>query len=108
MRMPTLTLRQKRLVVAIYFPFLILAIGIRLFEWHIFGRGDRVFYAVVILVAILGLPRFIPKMNEEAAAEQAALRQAEEAAELARDKSADAAASERLRRDIGMPPNTSF
>jgi hypothetical protein len=106
--MPTPTLRQKRVIVGIYLAAFLLAVANRFLEWGLFGRADRAFYVVVILIGMVGLVRFVPKMMEEMRAHQTARRKAEEAEELARDKSGDAAEAERISRAIGMPPNTSL
>jgi hypothetical protein len=105
-RLPTLTLPQKQVIVGIYLVLFMVAIANRFFELGLFGRADKAFYVVVIFTGLVGLFRFLPKMMEEAEAHQAALKRAEEAEELARDKSGDAAETERLRRAIGMPPDT--
>jgi hypothetical protein len=47
-------------------------------------------------------------MLEEIEDHDRATREAEDAAERARDKSNEAAESDQVRRAIGMPPNTSF
>lgn len=108
MRAPTLNLRQKRIVVCIWLAVFLFAVGNRFLEWGIFGRADKVVYAVVMLIGVLGMVRFVPKMMEEIEAHQAAQKQVEGADELARDKSGDAAQTERLRPEIGKPPGTSL
>ena len=107
MRIPSLTLSQKQVIVGVYLILFVVAIANRFLQLGLFGRADKAFYIAVVFVGVAGFFRFVPKMMEESEAHQAALKVAEEAEELARDKSGDAVETERLRRAIGMPPNTS-
>src|SRR5690242_15218223 len=106
--MRVLTLNQKRLLAGIYLVVLLAAAGNHYLEWGLVGAADRKFMAVVMLVGLVAMARYGPQLMDELHAHQAAIRESEDAAERARDKSNDDAEAERLRRAIGMPPNTSL
>lgn len=101
--MKPLTLNKKRFVAAVWLVAFLFIVGNRYFAWGIFGDAARIIYAAVILVGVVGFIRFGPKMLEEIHNQSAVKREAEAAAERARDKSNDAAETDQLRRSIGMP-----
>ncbi|WP_153067381.1 hypothetical protein [Steroidobacter cummioxidans] len=101
------TLNQKRLVAGLWFVVFLFAVGNEYLAWGFFGDSAKLFRVAVMWAGVLALVRFVPKMAEEIDAENAAKRALEEAAERARDKSNDAAETDRLRRSIGMPLNSS-
>ena len=105
--MRVLTLNQKRLLIGIYLVVLLAAAGNHYLEWGLVGPADRKCMAAVMLVGLVSMARFGPQLMSELHAHQAEIRKSEDAAEQARDKSNDEAEAERLRRAIGMPPNTS-
>lgn len=106
--MRPLSLRQKRLLVAIWMVAFVLAAGNHYFGWGLLGEADRIAVSAMTLLAVLVFAsRFGSRMMDEVQAEQDAIRREEETAERARDKSNDAAETEQLRRSIGMPPDTS-
>jgi hypothetical protein len=105
--MKPLTLNQKRSVAGIWLVVFLFAVGNELLAWGIFGDSDKLIRIVVMCIGLLALFRFGPKMFEEIDTHNAARREVEEAAERARDKSNDAAETDRLRRSIGMAPNAS-
>jgi uncharacterized membrane protein YcjF (UPF0283 family) len=107
-RKPMSSLRRKQVIVGCYLVVLLLAVGNRFLEWNLFGTADRWLFAIVVLIGVVGMLRFMPKMLEEIYAHQAALKALEDAKELGRDKSGDVAEAERMRRAIGMPPDTSL
>ena len=106
--MRVLTLNQKRLLAGIYLVVLLAAAGNHYLEWGLVGTADRKLVAVVMLVGLVSMARYGPHLIGELHAHQAAIQKSEDAAEQARDKSKDEAEAERLRRAIGMPPNTSL
>lgn len=105
--MKPLTLKQKRLVAGLWFVVFLFAVGNEYLAWGIFGDSAKLFRVVVMWAGVMALVRFGPKMAEEIDTENAAKRALAEAAERARDKSNDAAETDRLRRSIGMPLNAS-
>lgn len=105
--MKSFTLNQKRLVAGIWLVVFLFAVANEYLAWGIFGGSAKLFRIVVMWVGISALFRFGPKMLDEIDTHNAAKREAEEAAERARDKSNDAAETDRLRRSIGMPLNAS-
>jgi hypothetical protein len=107
MLMKPLTLNQKRLVAGVWLVVLLFAVGNERLAWGIFGGSAKLFRVAVMWTGLLALFRFGPKMFEEIDTHNAAKRELEEAAERARDKSNDAAETDRLRRSIGMPLNAS-
>jgi hypothetical protein len=102
--MKPLTLNQKRFVAGIWLVVFLFAVGNQYFAWGIFGGSAKLFRIVVMWAGLLAFFRFGPKMFEEMDAHDATKREAEEAAERARDKSNDAAETDRLRRSIGITP----
>jgi len=105
--MTSLTLNQKRWVAGIWLVVLLLAVGNEHLAWGIFGDSSKLFRVVVMWAGLLALVRYGPKMFEEIDTHVATKRELDEAAERARDKSNDAAETDRLRRSIGMPLNAS-
>ena len=99
------SLRRKRVVAGIWLVAALFAAGNHFLEWGLFGDAGRKVLAIVIGVGMLGHLLFGPRLEQEVRAEAAARREEEEAAERARDKSNDAADSEKLRQAIGMPPD---
>ncbi|MCW5622890.1 MAG: hypothetical protein KIS79_17395 [Burkholderiales bacterium] len=99
---------QKRIIAAIYLVFLLGATGNYYLGWGMFGQADRVVLSVVMLLGLIAVVRYAPRMMEEMRARQAELRDVQDAAERARDKANDVAEADRLRWDIGMPPNKSL
>jgi hypothetical protein len=106
--MKSLTLNQKRFIAGIWLGVFLFALGNDYLEWGIFGNSAKGFRLIVMAIGLVGFYRFGPRMSQEIDAHVAATREAEEIAERARDKSNDALESERLRRDIGMPSNSSL
>jgi len=105
--MKPLTLNQKRFAAGIWLVVFLFAVGNEYLAWGIFGGSAKLFRMVVMWAGLLALFRFGPKMFEEMATHNATKREVEAAAERARDKSNDAAETDRLRRSIGMPLNAS-
>lgn len=101
--MKPLTLTQKRCVAGIWFLVFLFAIGNEYLEWGILGSSAKLFRVGVMFVGLVAYFRFGPKMMEDIASQNAARRKSEEAAERLRDKSNDAAETDRIRRSIGMP-----
>lgn len=105
--MKPLTLNQRRLVAGIWLVVFLFAVGNEYLAWGIFDDSAKLFRIIVMWTGLLALFRFGPKMFEEIDTHNAAKRAMEEAAERARDKSNDAAETDRLRHSIGMPLNAS-
>jgi hypothetical protein len=105
--MKPFTLNQKRLVAGIWLVVFLFAVGNEYLAWGIFGGSAKLFRIVVMWAGLLALFRFGPKMFEEMDTHDAAKREMEAAAERERDKSNDAAETDRLRRSIGMSLNGS-
>jgi hypothetical protein len=93
------------LVIGVWLVAALIAAGNHYLAWGIFGGADRKVLAIVFGVGMLGWMIFHPRLEQEIQAQAAARREEEDAAERARDKSNDAADSERLRQAIGMPPD---
>lgn len=106
--MKSLTLNQKRFVAGIWLGVFLFALGNEYLEWGIFGTSAKGFRLIVMGIGLVGFLRFGPRMREEIDAHVSATRKAEDIAERTRDKSNDAVESERLRRAIGMPSNSSL
>jgi hypothetical protein len=106
--MKSLTFNQKRLVAGIFLVVLLLAIANEYLEWGVFGAAGKGVRLAVMFVGLVGFFVFGPRMLKEIEDHNRTTREVEDAAERARDKSNDAADSERVRRAIGMPPNTSL
>ena len=106
--MKSLTLKQKRVVAGIFLAVFLLAIGNEYLGWGVFGTAAKGVRLAVMFVALVGFLVFGPRMLKEIEEHDKAKREAEDAAERVRDKSNDAAESDRVRRAIGMPPNKSL
>jgi hypothetical protein len=106
--MKPLTLNQKRLVAGICLVVFLLAVANEYLEWGVFGAAGKGVRLAVMFVGLVGFFVFGPRMLKEIENSDRATREAEDAAERARDKSNDAAESEQVRRAIGMPPNKSL
>ena len=87
-----------------YLAVLLAAMGNHYLEWQLTGSFSRQILAVVQFVGIVLIARYGSYVMTLMEARNAELRRAEEAAESSRDKSNDAAESERLRKAIGLPP----
>ena len=107
-RVKPLTFDQKRIVAGIYLAVLLLTAGNHYLEWGLFGDSAKAVQAVVVLVGVLAMARYLPEFQREMEERNEALREAEIDAERIRDKSNDAVEAERLRSAIGMPPNKSL
>jgi hypothetical protein len=106
--MRPLSLRTKRVLLATWLVALLFVLGNHWLEWGLFGQADRFAVSAMTALTVLFLmSRFGSRMMDEGKAEQDAIRREEEAAELARDKSNDAADTERLQHLIGMPSDAS-
>jgi uncharacterized membrane protein YuzA (DUF378 family) len=103
-----LTFNQKRVVAGIYLALLLVAAGNEFLEWGLFGDSAKAVRAVVVLVGILAMVRFMPGFQREMEERNEVLRKEEMEAERLRDKTSDEAEAERVRRAIGMPPNKSL
>ena len=87
-----------------YLAVLLAAMGNHYLEWQLTGSVSRQILAVVQFVGIVLIARYGSHVMTVMDARNTELRRAEEAAESARDKSNDAAETERLRKAIGLPP----
>ncbi len=105
MRSPTLY--QKRLVAGVWLVVFLFAVGNDFLAWGILGDSAKLFRTIVMFVGLAAYAWFGPRMMEEMYAHRAAMKEAEEAAERTRDKSSDAAETDRIRWAIGMPMNSS-
>jgi hypothetical protein len=105
--MKRLTLKQMRFVAGIWLVVFLFAIGNESLEWGILGSSAKLFRSIVMIIGLLALFRFGPKIFDEMESHTSAKRESEEAAERARDKSNDAEEADRLRRAIGMPADAS-
>jgi hypothetical protein len=90
------------MVVGIWAVVFLFAAGNEFLAWGFLGESAKLFRVIVMGGGLLAYFRFGPRMLEEIDAETKARRQAEAAAERARDKSNDAAEGDRVRRSIGM------
>ena len=88
-----------------YLAVFVAAIGNHYLEWELTGSFSRQVLAVVQFIGIVLIVRYGSYVMTLMEARNTELRRAEEAAESARDKSKDAAETERLRKAIGLPPN---
>jgi hypothetical protein len=105
--MRSLTFNEKRVVAGIYLALLLFAAGNHYFEWGVAGDSSKRLLGVVMSFGVIAMLRFMPGLMREMEEHEAARRQVEERAERERDKSNDAAEAERVRRAIGMPPDSS-
>jgi len=106
--MKSLTLKQKRVVAGVFVSAFLLAVGNEYLAWGVFGTAAKGVRLAVMFVGLIGFLVFGPRMLKEIEDHNQAKREAEEAAEHVRDKSNDAAESDRVRRAMGMPPNKSL
>src|SRR5690242_10252870 len=101
--MKLLTFRQKRVIHVACALLLAFSLANRFLNWGLLGQLGEILPYLLLLPCFALLWFWGDEMNQEGQRRLAARREAEEAAELARDKSHDTEDSERLRRDIGLP-----
>ena len=105
--MRALTFDEKRVVAGIYLALLLFAAANHYLKWGVVGDSGNRLLGIVMFIGVIGMARLVPSMMQEMHEYVEARRELEAKAESERDKSNDAADAERVRRAIGMPPESS-
>ena len=103
-----MTLRGYRIIAGLVLAVLLLAAGDYYFDWGLFNGAARPLMSGAMFLIVL-LFIFMPaKVDREIQAQHEAQLEQDREWERTRDKSNDGAETARLRKAIGLPPNTSL
>jgi hypothetical protein len=103
-----MTLKGFRVVNGVFLATLLFSAGNYYLDWGFFGGAAKALPIGIVLLFILFMAIVPSNVEREMEAARESQLEKENEWERTRDKSNDEAEAEKMRRAIGMPPNTSL